>query len=94
MNGTYIKDLRILNEDLRNVVIVDNATYSFAYQLDNGIPIISWFDNENDIELRNLIGYLYHLSNADDVRTINRQNFRLRSFAEEYSEQMNSLNAN
>ena len=83
--------MRILNVDLKDVVIVDNAVYSFAFQLDNGIPIISWFDNENDKELSNLIGYLSYLSKVDDVRIVNRQNFRLRSFAEEYRDQLNSL---
>ena len=32
MEGIYIKDLRILdNRDLKDIVIVDNAAYSFAY---------------------------------------------------------------
>lgn len=80
--------MRILNVDLRDVVIVDNAVYSFAFQLDNGIPIVSWFDNENDKELSNLIGYLSYLSKVDDVRIVNRQNFRMRSFVDEYREQI------
>jgi len=67
---------------------VDNAVYSFAFQLDNGIPIVSWFDNENDKELSNLIGYLSYLSKVDDVRIVNRQNFRMRSFVDEYREQI------
>lgn len=38
--GIYIKDLRIIaNRDIRNVLIVDNATYSFGFQVYNGIPI-------------------------------------------------------
>lgn len=42
VDGVYIKDLRILyNRRLEDIVIVDNAAYSFSYQLDNGIPIIS-----------------------------------------------------
>ena len=39
--GIYVKDLRIIaNWSLKDIVIVDNAVYSFAFQLDNGIPII------------------------------------------------------
>lgn len=41
--GVYIKDLRIFGDrKLQDMVIVDNALYSFAYQLDNGIPILTW----------------------------------------------------
>jgi len=32
MDGVYIKDLRILaNRRMKDIVIVDNAAYSFAY---------------------------------------------------------------
>ena len=49
INGIYIKDLRIIkNWEIENIVIIDNAAYSFGYQLDNGIPIISWKDDKND----------------------------------------------
>lgn len=50
--GIYIKDLRIItNRDLRDLIIVDNAVYSFGYQLDNGIPIIPFYDDKRDEEL-------------------------------------------
>jgi CTD small phosphatase-like protein 2 len=29
--GYYIKDLRILNKDLKDIVIVDNLAYSYAF---------------------------------------------------------------
>ncbi len=73
VNGTFIKDIRILkNYDMKDIVLVDNAVYSFAYQLDNGIPIIAWYDNQNDKELQNLMGYFQHLAKCEDIRTINR----------------------
>ena len=31
--GIYVKDLRVINRDLKNMVIVDNAAYSFAFQV-------------------------------------------------------------
>jgi CTD small phosphatase-like protein 2 len=30
---------------------VDNAVYSFGYQLDNGIPIIPFYEDKRDEEL-------------------------------------------
>jgi CTD small phosphatase-like protein 2 len=41
--GYYVKDLRILGRDLAKTVIVDNAAYSYAFQVANGIPIISYY---------------------------------------------------
>ena len=41
-----MKDLRIIaNRSLKDMVIVDNAVYSFAFQLDNGIPIVPFYSD-------------------------------------------------
>lgn len=85
MGGVYIKDLRIFaNRNLKDIIIVDNAAYSFAYQLDNGIPIVSWHDDRNDKELFNLMDYVKALSNVDDIRDVNEQTFHLRTFYDDY----------
>ncbi|CAG9333674.1 unnamed protein product [Blepharisma stoltei] len=85
IDGVYIKDLRILaNRQIKDIVIVDNAAYSFAYQLDNGIPIISWHDDMTDRELYKLIEYLKSLSRIHDIRIANRQTFHLDSFYTDY----------
>lgn len=48
-NGFYIKDLRIIAErDLKDIVLVDNLSHSFGFQIDNGIPILEWHDNKDD----------------------------------------------
>lgn len=47
-SGCYLKDLRILNRDLKNVVLIDNSAFSYAFQIDNGIPIIPYLDNKKD----------------------------------------------
>lgn len=46
--GCHIKDLRILNRDLKDVVLIDNSAFSYAFQIDNGIPIIPYLDNKKD----------------------------------------------
>lgn len=57
--GVYIKDLRIIkNRAMENICIVDNAVYSFGFQLDNGIPIIPYYDDPNDEELHHLVFYM------------------------------------
>lgn len=41
-----------------DIILVDNAGYSFGYQIDNGIPIIPFYKNKDDTELKDLIPYL------------------------------------
>lgn len=74
----YIKDLRILgNRELKNMVIVDNAVISFAYQIDNGIPIISFKDDKTDIEFLQLMKYMKIISKEDDCRDFVKKAFKI-----------------
>lgn len=65
------------NRDLKDLVIIDNSVYSFAYQIDNGIPIIPFYNDSNDEEMLHLIYYLSCLASVDDVREQNRAAFEL-----------------
>ena len=71
-NGIYIKDLKILDRKLNNMIIIDNNPLSYDNNIDNGIPILSWYDNINDNELLKLLPLLKYMSstNIQDVRTI------------------------
>jgi len=79
--GIYIKDLRILgNRNLADCVLVDNAAYSFGYQVENGIPCVPFYDNKEDQELMHLIPYLKSLAGVKDVRDVNRQTFKFHNY--------------
>lgn len=46
VEDVYVKDLRIISDRaVEDLLIVDNSIISFAYQLDNGIPICGFFSN-------------------------------------------------
>ena len=81
--GIFIKDLRIFDGfDLKDIVLVDNAVYSFSFQLDNGVPIIPFRDNTKDDQLDKLIAFLPILAGQDDVRPRLQSNFQLSSLME------------
>jgi len=79
--GIFIKDLRIFGDrKLENIILVDNALYSFAYQIENGVPIIPFYDNKQDKELLSLKIYLEGLNYTKDCREINKKTFKFRQY--------------
>ena len=85
--GHLIKDLRIIkNRHLSNVVLVDNAAYSYAMQTENGVPIIPFFDDKKDCELIELCSYLTELTKAPDIREMVAKDFHVELFKAHCSE--------
>lgn len=74
----FVKDLRILkNRSLKDLIIVDNCIVSFAFQMTNGIPILSWNGDMLDCELFKLIEVLKYLEKVNDVRVVIEKLFAL-----------------
>lgn len=82
-DSIYVKDLRIFkNISLKDMIIIDNSIMSFAFQLENGIPIMPYYDNKNDTELKFLAYFLNAIASSSDLRIENKKNMRLDYFLE------------
>lgn len=81
-DGIYLKDLRIFkNRDLSNLILIDNSAYSYFLQPLNAIPIIPFYDNKQDNELKDLTQYLLNINlnqfRQKDIRDILARSFML-----------------
>ncbi|CAG9323335.1 unnamed protein product [Blepharisma stoltei] len=77
IKGNLIKDLRLFGRSLSEVIIVDNTISAFSFQLENGIPITSWFSDPNDIELYQVSDFLDSLLEVPDVRPVLKAAFNI-----------------
>lgn len=83
-NGFFIKDLRMIdNRSIKDCALLDNYVHSFAFNLDNGIPILEWRNDPEDDEMLHMISYLKKLVVADDCREFNKRNLKLHRIPKE-----------
>lgn len=56
--GLFIKDLRVLGQRKQSdIILVDNAIYSYYFNMDNGVPIIPFYSDNQDNQLLQLIPF-------------------------------------
>jgi CTD small phosphatase-like protein 2 len=87
--GNYLKDLTVLGRHLSKVVLVDNSPHAFGYQVNNGIPIETWYDDEKDDELLNLLPFLESLLETDDVRPVVEKQFQIQKLIDSLPDEFN-----
>ncbi len=86
----YVKDLDIFkyNYDLKDIIIIDNSILSFAYHLNNGIPVVPFYDSKQDSELPLLSFYLLSIASYQDLREANKEHINLFYFLNETKKEM------
>lgn len=81
-----MKDLRVIvDRELSDMLIVDNSILSFAFQLDNGVPICSFYAGgadrgQDDQELLYLLTYLEDVYHQRDLPQANGKVFKLSDY--------------
>lgn len=68
LGNVYVKDLSKLGRNLSKTLIIDNVADNFQLQCENGIYIKSWFGDECDDALDQLIPLLQNLTTFEDIR--------------------------
>lgn len=70
MYNVFIKDLTKLGRKMEDILILDNSPISYLFQKQNALPIRTWLDDRNDIELYKYLRPLEYLAKVKDVRPI------------------------
>ena len=86
----YVKDLDIFKDfyDLKDIIIIDNSILSFAYHLNNGIPVVPFYDSKQDSELPLLCFYLLSIASYRDLREANKEHINLYYFLNQSKKEM------
>lgn len=69
----FCKDLLAVQQDMQTICIIDNLPQAYDLQPANGIDIVSWYSDNNDTALLDLIPFLISLTHFADVRPPIRQ---------------------
>ncbi|KAK7061677.1 major facilitator superfamily domain-containing protein [Favolaschia claudopus] len=69
-NGSFTKDLSVIDPDLSRVCVIDNSPISYRINEANGIPIEGWTHDPSDEALLDLLPVLDSLRFTSDVRRV------------------------
>ena len=80
-----MKDLStIKNRSIQDMIIIDNLVYSYANNLENGIPIKPYIKGQEDCELEYLAGLLEEVNQNTDIPTFIQEKFKFNAFYARY----------
>ncbi|CAI5710885.1 unnamed protein product [Peronospora destructor] len=65
---SYVKDLSLLDRNVSQTIIIDNAPISYIFHPRNAIGCSSFIDDPNDCELESISRFLTNFHDVNDVR--------------------------
>jgi CTD nuclear envelope phosphatase 1 len=68
--GLFSKDLSVVSNDLSSIFILDNSPFAYRNYPHNGIQIKSWYTDQSDKALLNLLPVLDAMRFVHDVRSV------------------------
>jgi RNA polymerase II subunit A small phosphatase-like protein len=68
--GSYVKDLSLLDRDLSQAIIIDNSPNSYVFHPENAIDCSSFIDDPRDRELDQISAFLKGIKDVKDVRGV------------------------
>ncbi len=77
-SGHWVKDLRVFADRcVDEMIIADDNVFSFAFNLDNGIPVAEFRGDMGDDELTFLIDYLDEIADSKNIVKTNKKRINL-----------------
>ena len=70
VDGSYVKRIETVNCELGNTMLLDNNPECYRMDKSNAISITSWYGDDKDKELNNLIPFLDLMRTVEDVRSV------------------------
>lgn len=82
----YIKDLRVLGRDLKDVILIDNSLQCFGYQLDAGILCNPYRGDPMDNELISILDVLSFVNKypETDLQKVFRKLYNVSNLVDEF----------
>lgn len=90
ISGMNIKNM--LNFEGTDTVLVDNLIYSYALQMDQGIPICPFIEDEMDVELKDLAEILENLPAFDSLQALLKDMLGLDEFYDKLEQDAETSN--
>ena len=84
-NNNFIKDFRLIaNQNFvkEDMILLDNKMISFAYDLYQGVPILPYYNDPLDTELRDIAPFLISLSSKKvSLKDVLRERYNYNRFS-------------